>query len=256
MKKKIILICCVVLAVAAAVTLIGVAAADTKAANEPEKNLSTFLEEKKISYSDADVSDGVLTIALCSSGEGRCTQDDIKAIQAIYDMVHAQSILGEVNSIDITIRDIDGAVIFNRRENDVSVPLEADTFERAESAQMTMQEKSTAADYARTVAAMYPLSVDDASVEQTEGLDGNKLVLNLTASDYGQNYASAIFDAFEAYAAADGKITQCEITMYDPDGNCAVYMAGDFQYGNRVAWVSPAMEASFIAAEGPRPNDE
>lgn len=256
MKKKIILICCTVLAVAAVITFVGTATFGTKAAEEGGKSLSTFFDEKKISYSDFNVSEGVLAIDLCSSGEGRCTQEDIKAIQAIYDAVHTPGILGEVSSVNITIRDIHGTVIFNEHKNDVSTPLEGATLERAEAAQMTMQEENTITDYARNLAAAYPVSVDAATIEQTDGRPGNKIVLELTASDCNQSYGSAIFNALEQYLYTNEKVTQCEITLYDADGNCAFYAAGDFQYGDCIAWVSPEMENSFIAAEGPRPNNE
>lgn len=256
MKKKTILICCIVLVAAVAAAFVGITAFGTKAPEDGEKSFSAFLDEKKISYSECNVNNGVLTVALRSSGEGRCTPEDIKAIVSIYDAARAQDVPEEVNSVDITIRDIHGTVIFNEHKNDVSTPLEGATLERAEAAQMTMQEENTITDYARNLAAAYPVSVDAATIEQTDGRPGNKIVLELTASDCNQSYGSAIFNALEQYLYTNEKVTQCEITLYDADGNCAFYAAGDFQYGDCIAWVSPEMENSFIAAEGPRPNNE
>lgn len=256
MKKKSILICCVVLVVAAAAAFVGIAAFGSRAAEDGEKSFSAFLAEKKISCSDCNVTDGVLTVALCSSGEGRCTQEDIKAIASIYDAVRAQGTSERVSSVNITIRDIHGAVIFNECRNDVATPLEGETLVRAEATQMTMQEKNTVMDYARSLAAAYPVSIDAATVEQVEGRPGNKIALELSSSNGDPSFVNAIYSALAEYARTNEKITQCEIILCDADGGCAIYASGDFQYGDYIAWVSPEMEDSFVAAEGPMPINE
>ena len=256
MKKKTILICCIVLVAAVAAAFLRITAFSTKSTEKGEKSFSAFFDEKKISYSDCNVSNGVLAVDLCSSGEGRCTQEDIKAIQAIYDAVHTPGILGEVNSVNITIRDIHGAVIFNECRNDVATPLEGETLVRAEATQMTMQEKNTVTDYARSLAAAYPVSIDAATVEQVEGRPGNKIALELSSSNGDPSFVNAIYSALAEYARTNEKITQCEIILCDADGGCAIYASGDFQYGDYIAWVSPEMEDSFVAAEGPMPINE
>ena len=62
------------------------------AANIVRRTVSMYLDEKQISYTSVHVNNQTLSVELQSSGEGRCTLDDVKAIQNIYTVIHAQSL--------------------------------------------------------------------------------------------------------------------------------------------------------------------
>ena len=63
------------------------------AANIVRRTVSMYLDEKQISYTSVHVNNQTLSVELQSSGEGRCTLDDVKAIQNIYTVIHAQNLM-------------------------------------------------------------------------------------------------------------------------------------------------------------------
>ena len=73
------------------------------AANIVRRTVSMYLDEKQISYTSVHVNNQTLSVELQSSGEGRCTLDDVKAIQNIYTVIHAQSLADKIRNVKIEI---------------------------------------------------------------------------------------------------------------------------------------------------------
>lgn len=80
------------------------------AANIVRRTVSMYLDEKQISYTSVHVNNQTLSVELQSSGEGRCTLDDVKAIQNIYTVIHAQSLADKIRNVKIEIVDRTGTV--------------------------------------------------------------------------------------------------------------------------------------------------
>lgn len=94
------------------------------AANIVRRTVSMYLDEKQISYTSVHVNNQTLSVELQSSGEGRCTLDDVKAIQNIYTVIHAQSLADKIRNVKIEIVDRTGTVIYDETEADVSSKVE------------------------------------------------------------------------------------------------------------------------------------
>lgn len=66
-----------------------------------ERNIYSYLSEKSVSYSFVSIDDKVLTVEIISTGTDRCTLDDVKAIQAVYEAVYGKKVIGNVEDVQI-----------------------------------------------------------------------------------------------------------------------------------------------------------
>lgn len=227
------------------------------AANIVRRTVSMYLDEKQISYTSVHVNNQTLSVELQSSGEGRCTLDDVKAIQNIYTVIHAQSLADKIRNVKIEIVDRTGTVIYDETEADVSSKVENDL------AQTTTADTEIIADRdilqeARNVLADTSYSIQSVNISDAEEITGKCLNLTLTlsnADDSSVSRISSVYDNLESYSLSTGAITQCNITLLNDEQECIAYMIGDFQYGNCIAWISPDYENAFVAQEGPHPDN-
>ena len=227
------------------------------AANIVRRTVSMYLDEKQISYTSVHVNNQTLSVELQSSGEGRCTLDDVKAIQNIYTVIHAQSLADKIRNVKIEIVDRTGTVIYDETEADVSSKVENDL------AQTTTADTEIIADRdilqeARNVLADTSYSIQSVNISDAEEITGKCLNLTLTlsnADDSSVSRISSVYDNLESYSLSTGAITQCNITLLNDEQECIAYMIGDFQYGNCIAWISPDYENAFVAQEGPQPDN-
>ena len=217
------------------------------AANIVRRTVSMYLDEKQISYTSVHVNNQTLSVELQSSGEGRCTLDDVKAIQNIYTVIHAQSLADKIRNVKIEIVDRTGTVIYDETEADVSSKVEND-----------LAQTTTADTEARNVLADTSYSIQSVNISDAEEITGKCLNLTLTlsnADDSSVSRISSVYDNLESYSLSTGAITQCNITLLNDEQECIAYMIGDFQYGNCIAWISPDYENAFVAQEGPQPDN-
>lgn len=152
------------------------------AANIVRRTVSMYLDEKQISYTSVHVNNQTLSVELQSSGEGRCTLDDVKAIQNIYTVIHAQSLADKIRNVKIEIVDRTGTVIYDETEADVSSKVENDL------AQTTTADTEIIADRdilqeARNVLADTSYSIQSVNISDAEEITGKCLNLTLTLSN-------------------------------------------------------------------------
>lgn len=152
------------------------------AANIVRRTVSMYLDEKQISYTSVHVNNQTLSVELQSSGEGRCTLDDVKAIQNIYTVIHAQSLADKIRNVKIEIVDRTGTVIYDETEADVSSKVENDL------AQTTTADTEIIADRdilqeTRNVLADTSYSIQSVNISDAEEITGKCLNLTLTLSN-------------------------------------------------------------------------
>ena len=258
-KGKALALSILVLVLACILILSAITSEKAYATEKTIRAISTFLAEKEIEYSDVRVSDRTLSVKLLSSGDNRCTLDDVKAIQAIYEAVHAQTIEGQVKNVGIEIYNTDGILIYDILENDVDNPIE--NLEQLVKTNSEQKGEFTANDIllkAESIVTEFPYSIQQSWITESTEISGQKLQLTLCENNNdisSLDDIKVIYENLEAYSLSTNAITQCEITVTNSSGNCVLYMAGDFLFGNCIAWVSPEAESSFIAQEGPRKNE-
>ena len=236
-----------------ALASLGVIQGTSQSNFEPQREVSF----EQISYTSVHVNNQTLSVELQSSGEGRCTLDDVKAIQNIYTVIHAQSLADKIRNVKIEIVDRTGTVIYDETEADVSSKVENDL------AQTTTADTEIIADRdilqeARNVLADTSYSIQSVNISDAEEITGKCLNLTLTlsnADDSSVSRISSVYDNLESYSLSTGAITQCNITLLNDEQECIAYMIGDFQYGNCIAWISPDYENAFVAQEGPQPDN-
>ncbi len=252
-KYKAIALSVLVLALICAIVLSVFAVKKAYAAEKTVRTVGAFLAEKKIEYSDAQISEGTLSVKLLSSGDDRCTLDDVKAIRAIYEAVHAQTVEGQVKNVSIEIYNADGVLIYDALENDVDKPIEnieqlvtVDPDQKGELSTNDILQKVD------TIISDLPYSVQQSQITDSTEISGRKLQLTLCTNDNDISWIKTIYEELEAYSLSANALTQCEISVTNSSGDCILYMAGDFLYGNCITWVSPEVENSFIAQEGPQ----
>ncbi|MBQ1675329.1 MAG: hypothetical protein II069_04730 [Oscillospiraceae bacterium] len=256
MKKKASLLLCLAFALAIILVLSDMGTNNLYAVGETKQTITTFLNERGVSYTSVNIDDHILSIDLLSTGENRCTLDDVKAIQAIYEGVHEQTVDQEIKDVSINIYNSNGTMIYNEYEADVSSPIEnVDLLIDTAQSHNTAQSPETILSDVRSIIAESSFSIQEISLENARELPNSKIIITLSETNNDIAALSSIrsiYERLEVLAISSGVVSQCEITAQNIEGNCVMYMAGDFLYGNCIAWVSPEAESSFIACEGPQ----
>lgn len=255
MKKRLLLLGSLVFVLIFSLVIAGMVATKTFAAEDLKKTISSYLDQKDITYSSVNVDNNTLSVVLLSNGENRCTLEDVKAIQAIYEAVHAQTIDGNIKDVGIEIYNTNGSLIYDIFENNVSLPIEnAELLVDSSLFQKTGSDDNDILSTTQSIVSSFPFSIQSAHVVCAEELTGNKMILSLSKENDANIMSDvrSIYEQLESYALSTGVIEECEISVLNTNGNCVLYMAGDFQYGNCIAWISPYIENSFFAEEGPQ----
>ena len=255
-KGKLFILLTLGLVVVSALLFMVQTALKAYAAGKPVRTITSFLKEKTIDYTDVSIKDGTLCVKLISLGDERCTLNDTKAIQAIYEVVHAQSIDDQIMNVRIEIYNTNGKMIYDHFENGVSAPVEnIDKLVKQDPEQKTDMTVDDILLYVENMVVKYPYSIQESKIDAASEIPGKKLELTLCTLNKNSipsfSEISSIYDNLEAFSFSTKAITQCEITVNNIEGDGVYYMAGDFLYGNCIAWVSPEAESSFAKEYGP-----
>ena len=226
--------------------------ADSKAEENPKLSISSFLNEKNISFSEASVRNNALSVSLLSEGENRCTLEDVKSIVGIYGAVHEDAIEGEVKDVNIKIYDKNGSLIYHASEYGFSTPVEGQEDQNGGMDAQDDKSEQEVLDDVRELISSYNYSTQPSSKIKAVEAQGKKLVITLSKDGFDFLSIDRMFDRLESLLAKGGAYTQCEITMVNTNGECVYYMAEDFAFGSRIAWISPSAESAFLEQVGPK----
>jgi len=221
-----------------------------------EKSLSEFLSARGIHYNSILLKEKVLTVDLLSAGTGRCTLDDVKAIQAIYSAAHGKGIINNVDNIQINIYNDAGKLIYDYYEADVSAKLEGrDGFSKIDNVEPDISPGEITEDV-RQIAELHSFAVTNIEVLQADGILGRRVDVVLQSVKHHDDVTLSdlylLYEEICRNSERTGIVSQCSLSLMDEMGECLLYMTGDFQYGHSVTWVSPVMEESVINHEGPQ----
>jgi len=255
-KRKLFIMLALVLVVACALIFVVQTALKAYAAGKPVRTITSYLKEKNIEYSDVSIKDGTLFVKLVSSGDEHCTLSDVKATQAIYEVIHAQTIEGQIKNVGIEIYNTDGKMIFDHFENGVSASVkDVDKLVKQDPEQKTDMTVDDILLYVENIVAKYPYTIQESKIDTALEISGKKIELTLCTINKSDipsfSNIRAIYENLEALSFSTKAITQCEITVNNIDGDGVYYMAGDFLYGDCIAWVSPEAQSSFVKEYGP-----
>lgn len=242
--------CCAVM-IFCAVGLMPVASAEKKT----EQNICAYLSEKNISYSSVLVENKVLTVKLQSTGTDRCTLDDVKAIQAVFEAVHGNKEIRDVNDVHIIIRDVNGKQIYDYCVTDAATPIEGiSSLVPDRKGSVDINDSKAIYNEIHSIVSEYSINAAEIIVSEVEGISGKKADIILKNQSSGMLSfvgLETLYAELEAFSLATDAIAQCTITVEDDAGNCLYYMTGNFKYGSCTAWVSPEFHDAFVEQMGP-----
>lgn len=251
-KRKQLITCCICLAMAMAV--LSIVVLNASAANL-EKSIDSYLKEREINYTSAYIKDDTLTVDLISTGDTRCTIDDVKAINCIYTAVHSNDVDGTIRNVQIRIFNVSGNLLYDYYQADAVMPNDSSAMvadlEEKDSKTLDMEPK----DALSSIASSNSFTIEDISIKEADGILGqcaDIIVKPETPEDVTLSDLRLLYENIEIYAIRGNEITQCSLSMVDEYGECLLYMAGDVNFCNIITWVSPEMEDSIIANEGPQ----
>ena len=220
---------------------------NVKATENTVQSISNYLDNKGINNYIANIEDDVLSVKLSSTGDNYCTLSDVKAIQVIYEAIHAQAFEKKAIDVSIEIYNQSGEIIYNIYEKDVLSLEDTEKHDSDCSKNMTNKEILFKAS---DLIDEYPYSIEQSVISEANVIDGSKIELTLCESRNSIDLvddAFAIYDELEVLSLSTSKITQCEITIVDETGECCVYIAGDYKYGDTIAWISPDIDMNIRA---------
>lgn len=220
-------------------------------------SVSEYLDAKDVNYSSISISEGTLYIKLLSSGNARCTIKDVKSIQYVYEAVHAKTIteLSSVKNVSVEIFDTNGICLYSNTVNDVDSPIDGSELVDEESSHYpphnTDDEIKSCIQELVNDQGFAIKSLDLLSSEEIVGRRLELVIANSNPDLDAMTQVSVLYDIFSNFSLATGAITQCSITLEDSDENCQIYMTGDFQFGDAIAWMSPEIQEAFTAHRFP-----
>lgn len=234
------------LAAIAAIITVAVIAVFAPMANAADKiadGVEAYLKENNINYSEVSVKGNRMSVGLISEGDGRHTLEDIKAIEAIYEAVHAQKVVGKISAVEITVKDAEGNL------------LSSDTVNMSDS---VASEKSDDAIIKDIKVLADGLLGSEYTVEIAKYSDDElrNVIVRVNGDADSTSAADSLYRALKNYRALTGAIDKCEIYVEDESGKCLYYVTGELEYGNMLAWVSEQAEEAFVGSHGPAPADE
>ncbi len=229
-----VIMCCSILAFILTSTI---AASDEK---ETKRDILSYLDTRKIEYSYAEVENKLLTVKLNSHGSGYCTLDDVKAIQAIYEAVHGDNIIGNVEDVSISIYDTNGKLIYDLYSPGVSeMPDIIQNISAAET-----YNTRTSSEVVELILMASPFETKTMTFSSARQIDGCKLELTVDANTPSFPDLQSLYRELEAHFICNNEITQCAISV-EHNGECVLYMGGDFKYGNYISWISPELQTQL-----------
>lgn len=224
-----------------------------------EKNgtdaVEEVLEERDVSFRSVTENEGVITAELISSGEGRCTLDDVKALQSLNDALWADERLYGIKGLQVYIYDADGNVIYDAytAKNLTAAAVRPLLLNAVSGAsEETIREKAAA------LMADYPCRIKNIAYK-AQNTGSCRLEIDLEASEED---AAAFMDVAYLYAMLEANLgvfdglTACAVNLENETGECLLYVSADFMQGECTTWVSPEIQDAFISVSGPAPADE
>lgn len=244
-RKHVMYMLCIMACLIGLVGIKGIANAE----NQVEKKVESYLENRGVDRPSVTVDERIAKVQLISESAERRTLDDIKAVQAIYESVRSSDVKEMIDGVQIQVFDKDGVKVSDRYVNGVTqVARTRNPLLAAESGKDVLEKA------VQKIAAEFNYTVPDIVHVDTEKTEREKveLVLNPISMEM---VVFADLDMIcmelENYYVQKGGAPQYTLTVEDMNGEILYYIYLDCQYGSLLVWVSPQMEASFIAQEGP-----
>lgn len=81
--------------------------------NHAEQKIKKYLLDQNVSYTSVEFTDNVLRMDFSSYGVDYCTVDDVRAINAVYEMVQYYDFLQNCDGCEINIKDVNEKLVYN-----------------------------------------------------------------------------------------------------------------------------------------------
>lgn len=188
------------------------------------------------------IQDRILFAEIQSNGNGRCTLEDIKAINDIYSVALGTELIEKLDYIDITIFDVTDTIIYDYRRITTIPQILGDEVGSAE--MVEAETHGNAMDVLLPSPNYTVLEVEN----EKHPIETSLMKVALEVKDETDATIDDLTDIFFE-ASKSGRCivgTQCEVSLQNTDGEVIAYMGGNARYGTSVAWVSPELEETFF----------
>lgn len=199
-----------------------------------ERYVRRQLEETGVSYTLVEIGNRQLAVELASSGTGRCTLEDVMAIETIYETVYGDTLIGKLDGLSISIYDTEGEQIY-----DISKPMDTQKLRLVSVSEKIGDEDTLAA--VMHLLEQSPFEYNGMDFYTARKTDGWKLELQLTADSPSFDELQTLYRSLENSCIAD----MCSIRV-DSKEECLLYIAGDFRYGCYISWISPELQEQLM----------
>lgn len=205
-----------------------------------------YLAEHSIPYRSVTDSEQIIIVELVSQGTGRCTLEDVKALQVLNEALQCDEGLDGAKGLQVVIYDISDTVIY-----DVYTVRNPRTNEQKGEAYSVVSEEILKE---KAIALMndYPCEIKEVTyTEQNTGISKLGLEVEVAQEDIASMLdLSVLNDKIKECFYNDG-LSQFIVNMEDTNGECFSYVIVDFWANECSAWISPDVQGDFTRLVGP-----
>ncbi len=210
-------------------------------------SVQDYLEVHGISYRAVTESEQTIMAELISQGEGRCTLEDVKALQALNEALQCDERLDEVKGLQVMIYDINDELIYDvytARNPLINEQKRAEAYSLV--SEETLKEKAT------TLMNDYSCEIKEVSyTNQDTGISKLELKVKVTQEAIASMLdISALSSKIMVDFCNDG-LSQLIVNMESTNGECFSYVIVDFWANECNAWISPDVKEDFNCLAGP-----
>ena len=206
---------------------------------EIEDALSSYTEHIDTNPVSISITDKVLYADIHSSGHMRCTLEDVKTINCVYNVALSDKFIDDLDYIAVRVIDNSGTLVYDFQRV-ASIPQQENisALENDESVKINISSIEAALpDCGYTV-------VDIDNEEDKLGINTTSVLLTINSGD------ATLDDMLNVFSVTTGaqysSAGQCEVTLAREDGDVLAYMISNKLNGTFVTWVSPQIEKTFL----------
>lgn len=206
-----------------------------------------YLQEQGISYRAVTESGQTITAELISQGDGRCTLEDVKALQVLNEALWYDERLDEIKGLQVMIYDISDTVIY-----DVYTARNPLVNEQKRVAAYSAVSEETLKEKAVALMDKYPCEVKEVIyTKQDTGISKLELEVEVTQENIASVLDISVLNDKIMVGFCNDGLSQFILNMKDTDGECFSYVIIDFLASECSAWISPDVQEEFNRLVGP-----
>ena len=219
--------------------------------DQVERKIKKNIKEKGVSYTNLEISDNVLKLDFNSEGVDYCTVNDIKSIDAVYEMIQYYDYLDDCKGCDVNIYDVNGKLVYNLQLFDLRVDIER-------TIQNAVLDIPSAVRELSQLFSLYNMHLETTSpttLYESEELYKIKGEIICSEDNLRRFFNDVdigimnnkIEEIMSQYAC--GMIFECEVFC---NGQSKMFIHTDYKMSFLNIWIDQSMKDDFVRVNGPK----